>query len=65
MDCLLATCCLCGQGEDDGAHVAYCDKCKHAFCDTCRELFFERGLAAVKQFLTRKPPRFCGGHKEA
>jgi hypothetical protein len=58
------SCCLCGQGDDDGGQVRYCPACKHAFCDTCRELYFERGLAAMKQFLTRKPPAHCRGHEE-
>lgn len=57
-------CCLCGQDEADGADVRHCSLCGHNFCDTCRALYFERGLEAVKQFLTRKPPRHCRGHKE-
>lgn len=57
-----ATCCLCGQGEEDGATVAHCPECKHDFCDTCNALYFDRGIAWFKQFLFRKPPRHCKGH---
>lgn len=55
-----ASCCLCGNDEG----VKACPLCGHDFCDTCRELFFHRGVAALKEFLTRKPPRHCRGHEE-
>jgi len=55
------TCCLCGNDEG----VNYCPLCGHDFCETCRALYFDRGFAAVKQLLTRKPPQHCRGHEEA
>lgn len=54
------TCCLCGYDEG----VSHCPLCGHNFCGTCRGLYFDRGLEALKEFITRKPPRHCRGHGE-
>jgi len=54
------SCCLCGGNVD----VKHCPLCGHDFDKKCRDQYFERGLAAVKAFITRKPPRHCRGHEE-
>lgn len=59
-DASVDTCCLCGNDED----VKHCPACRHDFCNLCRELYFYRGYEALKQFLTRKPPRHCRGHED-
>ena len=40
-------CCLCGNDSE----VRHCPLCGHDFCETCRALYFDRGLAAFKQFM--------------
>lgn len=55
----MRNCCLCGNDSE----VKHCPLCGHDFCETCRLLYFDRGLAAMKQFMTRKPPRHCRGHE--
>lgn len=59
-------CCICGS--QDG--VAFCEVCRHNFCESHRSLIggswraaWERGAAAVSQWLTRNPPQWCFGHE--
>lgn len=50
-------CCLCGSTKG----VAWCDYCEHFFCERERSIWavWQRGVAAVKQYLFDYPPGHC------
>jgi len=50
-------CCICGSSND----VRWCPWCGHAFCRTHRSGWgiWDRGYAAVREWLTGNPPRYC------
>jgi hypothetical protein len=50
-------CCICGSVDG----VAHCKWCGHDFCRAHRRGWYvwERGVAAVKLWLWRNPPRYC------
>lgn len=56
-------CCVCGgTGE-----VKYCRLCDHNFCGSHRNYFsfvgvWQRGVAALKEFLGQDGTPFCEGH---
>lgn len=52
----LGTCHICQHI----AFIKYCELCKHWFCDKCRKKYFSRGIAAVKEMLSKAKKGCCG-----